>query len=208
MGKNKLISTEFAISLLEEERIENPYEKIKFETIAKKARTYGYNIEGRILRRDQAFRDRLFQINQEILACDDEDNVHMIAFKSFDAEKLIRNNTGTENLIKQIQQRDEYYKKICIYANKVLNENKELKSRLKTLDDIKRLKERVSQLTKFIDKYINPSIANELLKKEGIIEAINSYVDPSVIEVIDANSDISNVNLRKMANAFKDETKQ
>ena len=202
MANRKLIDTDFAISLLEEYRIENPYKKVFAEDIARKANKYGFDIKGRILRRDKEFKKRLDEINKEISI---NDEIDMVAFKTFDVDKFVRNSRGTEALIRGIKQRDEYYKSICIFANRVISENRQLKKENASLAEIEQLKKRISQLNSFIDKYINPSIANELLRREGIINETSSIINVDVVDPITAKTKLTNSKLNKMLNMFDDE---
>lgn len=205
MANKRLIETDFAISLLEEYRIENPYKKIFVEDIARKAKDYGISIKGRILRRNVKFMERFKEISN---VNNEDDDFSMVAYKTFDVEKHIRNFKGIDSLIRTINQREEYYKSVCIYANKVLQENKELKKQNASLKEIDILKKRIVQLNSFIEKYINPSIADELLKRENISVGGISIIKPDILDPINPKTNLSNEKLKKLAREFEEDASE
>lgn len=185
MGRQKLINTEDAILLIDEYYAENPYKKISAEDISRFAATKGINVPGRVLRRDTKVSEYLKSTNDSIDSFINNDS-DVIVFRSLNVDSFLSKNSNIKDLKEALVQRDNYYKGLCKRLNLISKENRELKKNVdfSEKEDIKKYKTLVSKQKKFIDKYINPSIANTLLAKEGLLKELNSLTnDPEIIDI-------------------------
>ena len=203
MGRKKLISTDDAISLIDEYYVENPYKKISAEDISRFAASKGIEVPGRVLRRDTKFAEYLESTNKSINELID-DNSSVVVFRSMNVDDFISKHSNITDLKNALTQRDCYYEKICKKYNLIVKENKELKRNdgIQYIDELIKYKNLSLKLKKFIDKNINPSIANSILEKEGLLKELNSIVvEP---EVINLKSNFEVKELNEIAKMFDD----
>lgn len=206
MGRNKLIETQEIKILIDRLAIENPYKTITAADIARLANVSGYTgIEGRIINRNKEAKEYLDSIN---LKTDENCDVREYSvYSTLDVDGFIRQNQSIENLKKALIQRDTYYREVSNKNNKLIKENKKLKKQVEEIKSINssELLKRINKLEKFINKYINPSIANELLAKEGLLKEFNSYTTINKVEVLPVTENFDNESLNKISRMFDDE---
>lgn len=138
---------------------------------------------------------------------------------------LVKNNTK-EKLKKAFKERENYYREITHSASYSFKENRrleqlvrELKKRIKEseeeLENIKKksidissdnrnYKSENQKLREIIDTYVYPEIANELLKKQGLLKNIAGIINPNVIEseIATAETDITEIRSKVIKGLF------
>lgn len=206
MGRNKLIETQEIKILIDRLAIENPYKTVTAADVARLANVSGYEgIEGRIINRNKEAKQYLDSINSKV--DDNYNNREYSVYSTLDVDNFIRTNQSIDSLKKALTQRDAYYREVSNKNNKLITENRELKKQLKEKEfsSSSELITRINKLEKFINKYIIPSIANELLSKEGLLKEFNSYTTQGKVEVLSATENFDNETLNKISRMFDDE---
>ncbi len=121
----------------------------------------------------------------------------LVVFKSLDAKNLFCKNIPVNDMISILNQRDDYYKSISDNCSLLINEfnklekdNIELRKKIKELENFEEkyneiakinitLRKQNKQQLEIINNYINPEIANEILKEDGLLEKTNSMINES-----------------------------
>ena len=230
MGRKKLIEDSELIKYIErcfyEELNSNP-KKLTASEISRYLKRNGMDIEARIIARNPVAMGHI----ESLKATHDyiSPSIRSIVFKPLDAEEFVKSNTSKEKIKKALIERDLYYKNISDYAATAKNEKKwaeekcrntesklvALMKKLETVekkcnelkDENKVLKNNNMLLKRTLEDYVYPSIATELLKKEGYItEDVEPPVKIEKIEekVISADTDIRSFLVRDMADEFDD----
>lgn len=220
MGRKRKIDENIMLTMITNFYIEKRKEfskKPKFKDIANFIRDHGYEIEDRILLRNNNARSLINKLESNIKS---EALVNVSIYHSINVENIV-NNTTKENLISFLNERELYYSSLTESASKIFNfykdaqrqiENKTLriKELEKTIDEFnaKKYKENNISLKKenavlksIIIDYINPDFANKLLKDEGIIMGELKIIDE---EKASENIISINSNIKEYKNKYLD----
>ena len=193
MSRSKSISSEELIRLLDEYRLENPGSKIKIPKFGEYIRSKGYNVQEYTIRRSQEFRKYLISINQN-----SEEQIYndIVTYKSIDVDAFLAHNNTKDKLREALITRDRYYARISAHAAEAIRKRKiaedeidHLKERIAELEseltnvqakannkDIRQKNELISKLRAILSSYIYPDAANAMLKKDGILDVLNSLI--------------------------------
>lgn len=206
MARTKTYNTKEIIGLLNEYNIENPGVKVTIPKFGTYIRSKGYDIKDHTLRRDEKFRECLNELNKE----DDAKSLNdLVTYKTVDAEAFITKNNTKAKLKESITNRDNYYASIAANAVKAIQDRNESLERIKELEcEINEFKETIKELEtklqnekskvkeantkekdntiltlkRILDDYVYPDMANAILKKEGILEVVNSLVSDDIVD--------------------------
>ena len=200
MGRKKVISDEELIVSLERFLLEKCQGKAQFFKIPRFGaylRNNGYpEVKDHIIRR----RKQISAYLEEAKKLENNYDLYIIAtFRTIDVEHFIDKNHSISAMRRALSELNSYYKSVCESAIRLneksqknindKNENEsiiiELRRNLQELnennkqqkDRIKELKEQNSKQRKIIDDYVYPEIANELLKREGLLINTGETVD-------------------------------
>ena len=191
-----------------------PVKRPKYSDIGAFARSIGYDIGNHIFQKSPDVReyiDRMETTGEEELW------MSVAVYDTLDTERFVIVNNSPSKLKKALQERDNYYRQVTASAGKALEKNKELMEKFATLmaekrdltaeikklkEDIERLqaevksvKEQGRKLKNIVDTWVNPEIANELLKKEGLLKDTAGIIKKDAVEkeILDGGSDINNL---------------
>lgn len=188
-----------------------PVKRPKYSELGKFARYLGYDIGNHIFQKSPEV--RAYLDNREIK---DEDKIKLsvAVYDTLDTEKFVKVNNTPSKLKKALQERDAYYRDVTISAGKIFDKNNELQEKnARTQEENQRLmtentelsgnvaelrkelnilKAKEKRLRELIDTWVTPEIANELLKKEGLLKETAGIVDPNALEekTVTGSSDI------------------
>lgn len=207
MGRHPVISSEKLCELTkkfwQEEAKGNPG-RMKIAEIGRYVRSHGFpNVNDPVIARNASVRQ---YIEESISKSKNEDYLRVSVYKTLDVEQLFERNNSVSSLKKVLTEREQYYKSLSEAAARALDQNDDLKEennhlKLK-LDDImisneqnestienlsrenKQLQADNKKLRNIIDIYVYPEIANELLKKQGLLysEENKSIVKRAAVE--------------------------
>jgi len=207
MGRKAKIDDATVLNLLDQFFIgvcNKDISMLKIPAFAEFVRKNGYEeVQDYLIRRNTAVRGRMEELKAD---ADTAYQNRAVVFRNLDIDAFLAKHTSPATLKKALIERDNYYQQLaesatyCIGKYNEMNkqitslteENTSLKSKnIAYSDEFKHLKEElryqqaeVQKLRGFIDTYINPEIANELLKKEGLLKTTSGIVD---VVSIDAN---------------------
>ena len=230
MGRKKKIEDNELIKYIDRcfynELNSNP-NKLTASEISRYLKGLGLNVEARIICRNETAMKHIETLKEQNAFI--SPSITSIVFKSLDIDEFLKNNTSKGSMKKALVERDKYYKGIADYATtsksqlkyleykcndaqkaltKLQNELEKVQAKLTDLAaENKYLTNNNKALKRVLEDYINPSVATELLKKEGYL---SDMVEPPVkienIEdkVISADTDIRSFLVRDMADEFDD----
>lgn len=190
MGRPKLIEDKIVLNLIKRyfyEECQNDIKKMTAANITKFINKNGYpDYPSSTLRRTPIAMNYIAELKKCV---NNENYVTIASYQTVDAVALIESNRSKENLIRAINERDCYYKKVADSAvyylekyNKLLDKyEEEKKEKIALIEKVKELEELISNYkyeAKFnknelesykaiVDDYVYPEIANELLVREG-----------------------------------------
>ncbi len=189
----------------------DPVRRPKYSELGKYARDLGKEIEDHIFRRSPEVREYLDRMDA---SKDDELRVSVAVYDTLDTGRFLSVNNTPAKLKKALQERDTYYRQVTVSAGKIFEKNKELVKELSHLKEKNRalttenksLDEKIKELINIqhelegknkklrgiIDTWVYPEVANELLKKEGLLKDTADVVKDEAVEneVLDGSSDI------------------
>lgn len=231
MPRQKSIETEELQKLLSEYIIENAGEPVTIPEFGSYVRKQGYSVGDYTIRRNAKVREAIDAANRT-----DEAKVlnDLVAYKTIDVDAFLKKNNTMDRLRSSIAGLDRYYADICAKAaaairkkQEVQNENARLEARISELEsrlenmqaradkaDIRAKNQAIAKLKTILETYVYPEAANELLKKEGILETVNSVVESGLMEkkTIKADSDITEISkysgVNKLFGGFDDGRQQ
>ena len=147
-------------------------------------------------------------------------------YRDIDIDSFLQKNCTTIKLKKALRERECYYREITDSAahsfkeNKRLEqENSELKKQNKALQseldknsetgntiasNNRRLVKENKSLREIIDTYVYPEIANELLKKSGLIYETAGIVDENLVDntIVSADTDVTKIKNKVIKGLF------
>ena len=217
MPRKVKIESETLISLIDQfyaERCEGQPDRLKIPQIGAYIRSKGYDVADYLIRRNEdakAYIEKLQKTTEEI-------HVHTVAvYRDLDIENFLMKNNTKEKLRIAIRERENYYREITHSASYSFKENKrlerqisDLKSRITELEDQlakataqneafesqnRHYKIENQKLHEIIDTYVYPEIANELLKRDGLLKNTAEVVAPESLEkqLVTAETDIPQI---------------
>lgn len=217
MARPKKMEDEEMLALAQKfymEKCRNDPAKLKIPAIGSYIRSLGYDINDFLVRKNRLVRE---YIENEKNSQAETAITRVATYRDIDVDAFLAHNTSPQALKKALVARDNYYGKIADSATFIFKENETLGKKISELAKrVEELEERsmtaetsVAELSvenrglktmnrayrKIIDTYVYPEIANELLKKEGILLNTGEYVDPVKTEekVIRADDDIKDI---------------
>lgn len=225
MGRKKMIDDQELARLTDHylaEVCDSNAGRFKYTDMAEFARGKGYaGVTDRLLRRSLVVRSRVAEWKA---ATSDGDAGFSIAYQSLDIDEFMHRNSTREAMRSSLSELDTYYHAICTEAAKLAMENRELKKRLEEMrrqkdqeqperckepkdvrenTDIPRMKEQYHALLKLVETYVYPEIANELLKKKGLLKETSGIVNPAAVKdgLLHADTDLSRFSEKRNASA-------
>lgn len=217
MARKTKIDTETLISLVGQfyaEKCENNPNALKIPAIGEFIRTQGYDVADYLIRRNQGVRDYISNLQNNT----EETYINSVSvYRDMDIKGFIEKNNTPSKLMQAIKERENYYREVTTSATYCFQENKKLKQKLQDMEKrikelessvtmnegtyletsrlYKELKEENKQLRDIIDTYVYPEIANELLKKQGLLKTTAEVVDIEKVEstVINSDTDVSQI---------------
>ena len=226
MARPKKMEDEDMLALVQKFYIEkcrsNPA-KLKIPAIGNYIRSLGYDIDDFLIRKNKIVREYIDSTkNTQVKTA----VTRVAAHRDIDVDAFLAHNSSPQALRKALIDRDNYYGVIADSAVIIFKENETLgKKNLELAKRVEELEKRsmtaeatVAELSvenrnlktinrtyrKIVDTYVYPEIANELLKKEGILLNTGEYVDPVKTEekVIRADDDIKNITNSVVKNLY------
>ena len=230
MGRKKLIEDNELIKHIDrcfyKELNSNP-KKLTASEVSRYLKSLGLDIEPRIINRNEVAMKHIDTLKEQNGFI--SPSITSIVFKPIDIDEFLKNNTSKEKMRKALVERDKYYKGIADYAattksqiqymeykydeaEKELTKLRyELKAAQRKLSDLsvknKQLINNNRALKSSLESYVYPSIATELLKKEGYLsDDVEAPAEIECIEekIITADTDIHSFLVRDMADEFDD----
>lgn len=200
MGRKKTYNTEEMIGMLNEYRMQKPGIRLTIPKFVEYLESKGYTVGSHTLRRDEKFREYLESMNES--EAENEYN-DLVTYRTIDAQAFIEHNKTVPRMKEALVNRDRYYSKIASKAVRAIKEKNECLRKIEELEDrIRELEQTIEEMTAaaekmkkstdgselqekdmliiklrgILDDYIYPDMANAILKKEKILEAVNSVV--------------------------------
>lgn len=205
MGRKKLIEDDALIQMIDRYLkfdCDNRTDQLKIPAIGEYIRKNGYpDFQDYLLRRNETASEYMRQLKE----CYKESSVMITStYKTLDVDEFLEKNSSRKAMKKALSELSMYYKTIAESASLIQKEHKELKrqrteaqkqasthklefEQMKADYDkiLKEKKELMSELKiykKVVNDYVYPEVANELLKKTGLITKTADIVTPEVIE--------------------------
>ena len=205
MGRPKKNSSEQMVALINEfflNEAQGDISRLNCSELERYASGKGMTVKAYDLRRDKRAMDRILEIRKET----DRTGTEAVAasYKTLDVEGLIRSCRDADELISRIMELDKYWKSIyeslenreemknaireerekntsrekeqAMTAGRLLEEKGELAVKNRIL-----AKENAA-LRRIIDRYLYPTVAEHLLKEEGLSILPGNSVDPGKME--------------------------
>lgn len=217
MGRNSSISTEVLINLIEEFytlKCNRDASVLKIPAIGSYIRSKGYPVKDYILRRNEFAREYI----DKLRTTTEETHIRSVSvYRDIDLDLFLQKNNTLSKLKQALTEREGYYREITNSAaysfkeNKVIKveliEIKKLNNKLKLelnqeIENSKIIKSKNRQLTsenkqlrEIIDTYVYPEIANELLKKSGLINETAGVVNENIINntIVSADTNVTKI---------------
>lgn len=216
MGRKKAIETDELITLIDEffiSECERDSSMLKIPAIGRYLRDKrGIEVQDPVIRKNTGVRTHIEKLKESNM----ETHLRRVAvFRSMDIDEFLKTNGTKDKLKKALTERDGYFREIANSAAHIFTDNrnlgqentelrkrsKELEILVKAAEDAKsdtasayRSLERENRaLRDIIHTYVYPEIANELLKKDGLLKTTAGIADPVELErhILYADSDIT-----------------
>ncbi len=204
MARKVKIDSDTLISLIDlfyAEKCDGDAGQLKIPQIGEYVRSKGYDVADYLIRRNEeakAYIEKLQESTEEI-------HIHTVSvYRDIDMNAFLMKNNTKEKLKKALKERENYYREITNSAAYSFKENrrleqqvKELKTKNKKLEeelesvnskgadlgsDNRNYKAENRKLREIIEAYVYPEIANELLKKQGLLRNTAGVVNLDIIE--------------------------
>jgi hypothetical protein len=208
MARPKKVSTADMLHILESYLKKNgDVSKLKCSNLEKYAVSLGFNVKAYDFRRDEAVRRRMDELIDDTAG----DRISALAYKNLDADALITNHPTRATLKAALLELDAnwrrvYERSVAVSAENtaLLSENNSKKRAIMELseeiattqDELKSLKRLTTEqqseiryLRSVLEKHLYPALADELLRREGILTAPNMQSSEMAIsEMTDGDS--------------------
>lgn len=216
MGRKAKIEDTTLLNLLDQFFIgecNKDISKLKIPAFAEFVRQNGHeDIQDYLIRRNGAVRERIEQLKTDV---DSAYQNCVVVFRNLDVDLFLSKNTSPAALKRALTERDNYYQQLAESAAYCIGKYNELKEQVAKLTteretlyvenisyvaENKEMKTKlrknhveIQKLRTFIDTYINPEIANELLKQEGLLKTSAGIVSEEAIveNIVQSDSDIT-----------------
>lgn len=216
MGRKAKIEDTTLLNLLDQFFIgecNKDISKLKIPAFAEFVRQNGHeDIQDYLIRRNGAVRERIEQLKTDV---DSAYQNCVVVFRNLDVDLFLSKNTSPAALKRALTERDNYYQQLAESAAYCIGKYNELKEQVAKLTteretlhfenisyvaENKEMKTKlrknhveIQKLRTFIDTYINPEIANELLKQEGLLKISAGIVSEEAIveNIVQSDSDIT-----------------
>lgn len=216
MGRKAKIEDTTLLNLLDQFFIgecNKDISKLKIPAFAEFVRQSGHeDIQDYLIRRNGAVRERIEQLKTDV---DSAYQNCVVVFRNLDVDLFLSKNTSPAALKRALTERDNYYQQLAESAAYCIGKYNELKEQVAKLTteretlyvenisyvaENKEMKTKlrknhveIQKLRTFIDTYINPEIANELLKQEGLLKTSAGIVSEEAIveNIVQSDSDIT-----------------
>lgn len=187
--------------------------KLKIPAFAEYVRKNGYeDVQDYLVRRNTAVREHIEQLKGDV---DSAYQSRAVVFRNLDVDLFLSKNTSPAALKRALTERDNYYQQLAESAAYCIGKYSELKEQVAKLTTEKeilqfenvsymaenkqmktKLREEHTEIQKlrtFIDTYVNPEIANELLKQEGLLKTTAGIVSTEAVveNIVRADSDVA-----------------
>ena len=227
MARKAKFDSETLISLFDQYYMEKCHEKsycIKISDFGSYMRSKGFEIQDYTIRRNESLMNRVNDFKEK------PEEVHLKSvsfFRDTNIEQFLTLNNTKEKLSAAITEKDNYYRSLSESASYFFKKNKEVEDENRSLsqkmllfeEENKELKAEIDRLSKenrayktenkqlrgIIDTYVYPEIANELLKKQGLLKTTAKIADIEAIEanLVSATDDISNLKNNVVKDLFR-----
>lgn len=215
MGRKAKITDAALLNLLNQFFIEickKDVSLLKIPAFAEFVRKNGYeDVQDYVVRRNNSVRERIEELKNN---ADETYQKCAVVFRNLDIDSFLAKNTSPASLKKALIERDYYYQQLSESAGYCIKKYDEQDAKIKSLmaeidmlksentslseegklykAKIRSLLEEVQKLRAFIDTYINPEIANELLKQGGLLKNTSGIVssDAVVEHLVNADTEI------------------
>ena len=217
MARKVKIDTETLISLVGQfyaERCDNNPAALKIPAIGEYIRSQGYDVADYLIRRNQEVRNYIAKLQENT----EEIYINSVSvYRDMDIKAFVEKHNTPTKLMKAIKERENYYREVTNSAAYCFRENKKLQHKLQDMENrikelelslsktenksseliciYKELKAENEQLRDMVNTYVYPEIANELLKKQGLLKTTAEIVDVEKVEelIIDSETDVSKI---------------
>lgn len=216
MGRKAKIDDQTLFNLLDQYFIgacNKNISKLKIPLFAEFVRKNGYeDVQDYVIRRNSAVRERIEELKNN---ADETYQNRAVVFRNLDIDSFLAKNTSPAALKKALVERDNYYQQLSEsagYCIRKYNEQNEkiaslaaetdvLKANNDSLSEENKLfktkirsqQEEIQKLRTFIDTYVNPEIANELLKQDGLLKTTSGIISSDAVEehLVKADTEVS-----------------
>ena len=179
---------------------------LKCSLLEEYAASLGIEVKAYDFRRNEATRRRMNELSNSIEA----KNITVITYKSIDIDAILNRNRTEEMLKKALLELDEAWRQVYENAAKLSEKNKALLAdtffKKQTIDtlasenndlsaEIRDLKANSAKmflenryLKKALKQYLYPAVANEILKRENVLDKVDTEVTPEAMNAfLDTN---------------------
>lgn len=214
MGRKAKIDDSTLLNLLDQFFIgecNKDISKLKIPAFAEFVRKNGYeDVQDYLVRRNTAVRKHIEKLKSN---ADIAYQNRAVVFRNLDVELFLSKNPSPAALKKALTERDNYYQQLAESAAYCIGKYNELAEQVASLtkeketlqlenvsymSENKQMKSKLREahaesqkLRTFIDTYVNPEIANELLKQEGLLKTTAGIVSTEAVveNIVRADSD-------------------
>ena len=226
MARKTKIDTDTLITLIGQfyaEKCDNNPAALKIPAIGEYIRSKGYDVADYLIRRNQDVRDYITRIQENA----EETYINSVSvYRDIDVKAFLEKHNTPTKLMKAIKERENYYRELTNSAAYSFQEYKKLQRRSQDME--KRIRELESELSKnergsaelsrlckelkaeneqlrdVVDTYVYPEIANEMLKKQGLLKTTAEVVDIGKVEetIISSDTDVSQIKTNILKGLF------
>jgi len=209
MGRKAKIDDAVLLNLLDQFFIgvcNKDISMLKIPAFAEFVRKNGYaEVQDYLIRRNTAVRERMEELKAD---ADTAYQNRAVVFRNLDVDAFLAKHTSPAALKKALIERDNYYQQLaesaayCIEKyneqkpsfDNISEQNKILQAENSRLqEELRNSQDEVIKLRRFIDTYVNPEIANELLKQDGLLKTTTGIIDTDNMNtnILHADSDVT-----------------
>lgn len=205
MGRKAKIDDAALLNLLDQYFIgtcKKDISRLKIPAFAEFVRKNGYeDVQDYVIRRNSAVRKRMEELKNN---ADETYKNRAVVFRNLDIDSFLAKNTSPAALKKALVERDNYYQQLSESAGYCIRKYNEQDAKIASLTaetdtlksenaslsvenklskaKIRIQQEEIQKLRTFIDTYVNPEIANELLKQDGLLKTTSGIVSSDAVE--------------------------
>jgi hypothetical protein len=226
MARKKMIETDALLSLIDEFytlKCDREASLLKIPAIGEYIRSKGFTVQDYLLRRNDDVRNYIDKLHTTL----EETHIKTVSvYRDIDIDAFLQKNCTTSKLRKALIEREYYYREITDSAAHSFKENKRLEQESRELkkqnnelsleldEKSKAVSTFVSNnrlltkenkvLREIINTYVYPEIANELLKKSGLIHETAGIVDENLVgeTIVSAYTDVTKIKNKVVKELF------